>query len=241
MPRRSRAPKPYRFHPITLRFMRSVARAHARGVRARLDGRVQLRRHAQHRPPTPCARRCSTRSSTSTTPRTATGRRGALGAIFDAVAKKCGTSIPCLAPYTPNETIVRGGTYYSFQPGNGVVEYAAELALRYYREQRAALRNLPKVKPFKCGPPENAHAWALMRDEFFAGVDAVRVSVSGASEPSTSSLVQAIDLAQRGEEQRPHDDDDARADAADDARRARGRATPRSRPTRTRRARSTRR
>ena len=97
---------------------------------------------------------------------------GALGAIFDVVAKKCGTSIPCLAPYTPNETIVRGGTYYSFQPGNGVMEYAAELALRYYREQRAALRSLPKVKAFKCGPPENGRAWTLMKDEFFAGIDA---------------------------------------------------------------------
>ena len=97
----------------------------------------------------------------------------ALGTIFDVVAKKCGTSIPCLAPYTPNETIVRGGTYYSFQPGNGVSEYAAELALRYYREQRASLRGLPKVKPFKCGPSENGKAWALMRDEFFEGVDAV--------------------------------------------------------------------
>lgn len=52
-------------------------------------------------------------------------------------------------------------------------EYAAELALRYYREQRAAFRALPKVKAFKCGPPENARAWAMMRDEFFGGVDAV--------------------------------------------------------------------
>jgi hypothetical protein len=98
---------------------------------------------------------------------------GALGTVFDAVAKKCGTSIPCLAPYTPNDTIVRGGTYYSFQPGNGVTEYAAELALRYYREQRATLRGLAKVKAFKCGPSENAKAWSAMRDEFFAGIDTV--------------------------------------------------------------------
>jgi hypothetical protein len=53
------------------------------------------------------------------------------------------------------------------------MEYAAELALRYYREQRAVLRNLPTVKPFKCGPPQNAQAWTAMRDEMFAGVDAV--------------------------------------------------------------------
>lgn len=98
---------------------------------------------------------------------------GALGAIFDAIVKKCGTKTSCLAPYSPNDTIVVGGTYYSFQPGNGVGEYAAELALRYYREQRAALRSLPKPKPFKCGPPENQKAWALVRDEFFGGVDVV--------------------------------------------------------------------
>jgi len=99
----------------------------------------------------------------------------ALNPQFEPIVKKCGVSIPCLGPYTPNETIVVGGTYYAFQPGNGstVGEYGAELALRYYREQRAALRSLPKVKAFKCGPPENAKSWNAMRDEFFGGVDAV--------------------------------------------------------------------
>jgi hypothetical protein len=97
----------------------------------------------------------------------------ALSGPFDSVVHKCGTSIACLAPYSPNDTIVRGGTYYSFQPGNGVREYAAELAVRYYREQRAVLRALPHVKPFKCGPPENAEAWAKLRDEMFDGVDRV--------------------------------------------------------------------
>jgi hypothetical protein len=97
----------------------------------------------------------------------------ALSPIFDAIVRKCHVDTACLTPYTPNETQVRGGTYYSFQPGNGVVEYAAELALRYYREQRAALRKLPLgKKPFKCGPPENARAWSLMKDEFFRGIDA---------------------------------------------------------------------
>jgi hypothetical protein len=90
---------------------------------------------------------------------------GALGPIYDAIVKKCGARAACLAPYTPNDTMVRGGTYYSFQPGNDVREYAAELGLRYYREQRAVLRALPRPKPFKCGPPENRRAWALMRDE----------------------------------------------------------------------------
>jgi hypothetical protein len=27
--------------------------------------------------------------------------------------------------------------------------------------------------PFKCGPPENAKAWDLLKDEFFGGVDLV--------------------------------------------------------------------
>jgi hypothetical protein len=96
-----------------------------------------------------------------------------LGKDFDFAVQKCGVAIPCLTPFTPNETVVRGGTYYSFQPGNGVVEYAAELALRYYREQRAVMRKLPKVKPFKCGPPQNARSWEAMRDEFFDGIDLV--------------------------------------------------------------------
>jgi len=92
---------------------------------------------------------------------------------FDAIVRKCGTTIACLTPYTPNGTIVVGGTYYSFQPGNGVVEYAAELALRYYREQRAVLKKLPREKPFKCGPPENARSWEAMKTEFFGGIDLV--------------------------------------------------------------------
>lgn len=99
----------------------------------------------------------------------------ALRSSFDGAWKKCNTSIPCLTPYTPTETVVRGGTYYAFQPGQGdaAVEYAAELATRYYREHRAIFRSLPRPKPFKCGPPENARAWAAMRDEWFGGIDAV--------------------------------------------------------------------
>lgn len=100
---------------------------------------------------------------------------GPLRAPFDAVWKKCNTAIPCLTPYTPTDTIVRNGTYYAFQPGNGLpgVEYAAELATRYYREQRAIFRGLPRVKPFKCGPPENGRAWKAIGDEWFGGIDAV--------------------------------------------------------------------
>lgn len=100
---------------------------------------------------------------------------GDLKTIFDPIAKKCGTKDACLAPYTPSDTKVRGGTYYAFQPDNGTpgVEYAAELATRYYREQRAVLRKETPIKPFKCGPPENGKTWELVKNEFFAGIDAV--------------------------------------------------------------------
>jgi hypothetical protein len=132
-------PKPYRFQPITLRFMRSVAArtpaayAHDWEVAYNFAGTLNVSAdavretmfheifhlndaaHAAHASPDGWS-------------------RAALGGIFDAVAHKCSVSIPCLAPYTPNDTIVRGGTYYAFQPGNGVTEYAAELALRYYRD-----------------------------------------------------------------------------------------------------------
>ena len=69
---------------------------------------------------------------------------------------------------------MRGGTYYAFQPNNGdaVHEYAAELALRYYRENRAAMRGETLHHAlFKCGPVENQHAWRAIRDEFFGGAD----------------------------------------------------------------------
>lgn len=164
--------KPYRFRPITLRFMRSVAArtpaayAHDWEVAYNFVGTLNVSAEAVRETMFHEVFHLNDAAHGNWSP-------GALGSIFDAVVKKCGTAIPCLEPYTPNGTIVRGGTYYSFQPGNGVAEYAAELALRYYREQRAVLRNLPAAKPFKCGPPENRRAWALMRDEFFGGADAV--------------------------------------------------------------------
>jgi hypothetical protein len=79
----------------------------------------------------------------------------------------------CLAPFAPGTTMVRGSTYYAFHPGNGVWEYAAELAVRYYREQRLALgmREPPIRLPFKCGPAPNGRAWQLLVDEFFGGTD----------------------------------------------------------------------
>jgi hypothetical protein len=98
----------------------------------------------------------------------------ALEAEYDAIVKKCGTKVSCLDPYAPNTTKVRGGTYYAFQQnnGNGVHEYAAELAVRYWKEQTEMLRDKKlKKKPFKCGPVENARSWKKLVDEFFAGRD----------------------------------------------------------------------
>ena len=166
------SPKPYRWKPITLRFMRSVgartpaAYAHDWEVAYNFVGTLNISAEAVRETMFHEVFHLNDAAHGDWSP-------AALGSVFDAIVKKCGTATVCLGPYTPNGTIVRGGTYYSFQPGNGVREYAAELALRYYREQRIALRGLTRVKPFKCGPPENAKAWALMRDEFFGGVDAI--------------------------------------------------------------------
>ena len=99
-----------------------------------------------------------------------------LSADYDAIVKKCGTAVRCLAPYAPGDTMVRGGTYYAFQPDNGatVHEYAAELAVRYYREEAQIRQHGKLTRPaFKCGPPQNARAWRALVDEFFGGRDLV--------------------------------------------------------------------
>ncbi len=96
---------------------------------------------------------------------------------YDAIVARCGTKAACLTPYAPNKTRVKAtGTYYAFQPGNGngVHEYAAELAVRYFTEQRQMLRDGKLAKPaFKCGPVENARSWQALVTEFFAGRDLV--------------------------------------------------------------------
>jgi len=89
---------------------------------------------------------------------------------YAAILAKCGAmNVACLRPYAPNDTMVRGGTYYAFEPNNGVPvrEYAAELALRWYKEQRAVLRHAP-MAAFKCGPAENKRSWNALVKEFFA-------------------------------------------------------------------------
>jgi hypothetical protein len=100
----------------------------------------------------------------------------ALRKDYDAILEKCGPKLTnrCLAPYAPNNTVVRGGLYYAFQQNNGdpIHEYAAELAVRYWKEQSRML-SAGKLsrKAFKCGPPENARAWKALVDEFFGGRD----------------------------------------------------------------------
>jgi len=100
----------------------------------------------------------------------------ALRADYDAILEKCGPKLTnaCLAPYAPNETKVRGGLYYAFQQNNGdpVHEYAAELAVRYWKEQSQMLATGKLLRrAFKCGPPENARTWKALIDEFFGGRD----------------------------------------------------------------------
>ena len=102
----------------------------------------------------------------------------ALSTIYDRIVNKCGTDVKCLTPYTPDSIKVRGGTYYDFQPGNGVGEYAADIARRYYTEHRALLKKEKAITPFKCGNADNAKAWSLVVDEFFGGVDLVPACAS---------------------------------------------------------------
>jgi hypothetical protein len=101
-----------------------------------------------------------------------------LQADYNAIVERCGQALApsCLAPYAPNTTMVRGGTYYAFQPnnGNGVHEYAAELAVRYFQEQGEMIsRGKLARRAFKCGPAENARSWKALVDEFFGGRDLV--------------------------------------------------------------------
>ncbi|HEU4733738.1 MAG TPA: hypothetical protein VFT22_37860 [Kofleriaceae bacterium] len=101
-----------------------------------------------------------------------------LQADYDAILARCGSrpKVSCLAPYAPNDTMVRGGTYYAFQQNNGdaVHEYAAELAVRYFKEQREMLADGKlSRRAFKCGPAVNARAWTALVDEFFGGRDLV--------------------------------------------------------------------
>jgi hypothetical protein len=94
--------------------------------------------------------------------------------LHSRIVARCGTARRCLAPYAPTRTAVRGGTYYSFQPGNGdaVVEYGAEIATRYLEEQGAMIdRGRLAGSPWKCATPENEQAYRRVAEQFFGGVD----------------------------------------------------------------------
>ncbi len=97
----------------------------------------------------------------------------ALVDVYRRIVARCGTDKTCLKPYAPDSIVVRGpgGTYYAFMPDNGVTEYAADVAKRYYVEHRAHLRGEKVGTPFRCQRPENAEAWTKVVDEFFGGVD----------------------------------------------------------------------
>ncbi|HEX7665997.1 MAG TPA: hypothetical protein VF407_15830 [Polyangiaceae bacterium] len=96
----------------------------------------------------------------------------ALGPAYDKIVHECGPRTACLAKYAPNDTKVKGGTYYAFQPGNDVREYAAEMAIRYYKEQRGVLGLGPVIKPsFKCTGAINGASYKAVVDEFFGGID----------------------------------------------------------------------
>lgn len=105
--------------------------------------------------------------------------------IFDEIVGRCGQKNACLSIYAPTDTKIRG-SFYAFIPQTGAREYAAELGLRYYRENRLALDNkeLP-LKPFKCGAPENLTAWQALAEEFFGGVDLVPACPAPAAAPAS--------------------------------------------------------
>jgi hypothetical protein len=174
---RAEAPIHYRWRALELRFFRSVGRttpsAYAEGwaIAYNVSGSLHTSADAVRETWFHEVFHLNDRDHAGWSPRV-------LQPLFAAIVAGCNTggrlSTPCLAPYSPGDTMVRGGTFYSFQPGNGVVEYAAELALRYYREHRAILAGRPLLKrPFKCGPEPNAEAWRLIAAEFFGGVDLV--------------------------------------------------------------------
>ncbi len=177
-----KAPEPlrYRWRPLALRYFRSVGRTTPSAYAARwtvfynVSGSLHSSAHA--------VRETLFHEIFHLNDHHHGGwSRRALGEVFDSLVARCTRqqgalpSSRCLRPYAPNHTMVRGGTYYAFQPGGGVWEYAAELAVRYFREHRAILGLGPRLRetPFKCGPEENRKSWTLLAREFFGGVDLV--------------------------------------------------------------------
>jgi hypothetical protein len=97
----------------------------------------------------------------------------ALAPIENRILSTCRGRVKCLEPYAPTDTTMNGKPY-AFTDGGSGKEYAAELALRYFREQRLMIDGKPlPIAAFKCGPPENKEAMDLLIDTFFGGVDLV--------------------------------------------------------------------
>lgn len=99
----------------------------------------------------------------------------ALNDIFTTIGERCRLDHECFGSFAPHDTVVPNGTYYPFdERTRDVREYAAELALRFYREHEAVLQGTPLEPPFKCLSEENRVAWARLSEDFFAGVDLTR-------------------------------------------------------------------
>jgi hypothetical protein len=114
--------------------------------------------------------------------------------IFEAIRQRCGSEHECYTPFAPDETRTPGGTYYAFDVRTGNVrEYAAELALRWYREHREVVfgRRAPH-HPFKCMTAENSAAWGLVTNQFFGGTDLVPPCDARGSGSSPSRAAQQL-------------------------------------------------
>jgi hypothetical protein len=168
----------YRWQPIELKFFRSVGRttpsAYANGWSIAWNVSGSLHKSAKS------VRETMFHETFHLNDREHGGwSRKTLTPAYEQIIAKCSSrgrklNTACLTPFAPNDTMVRGGTYYAFQPGNGVWEYAAELAIRYYEEHRSVLNGKPlRKRAFKCGPEPNASTWKLLVDEFFDGIDLV--------------------------------------------------------------------
>ncbi|MBX3212298.1 MAG: hypothetical protein KF850_09720 [Labilithrix sp.] len=99
----------------------------------------------------------------------------ALGELFEGIVHRCGSDHECFGDFAPHDTRVPDGTYYPFdERTRDVREYAAELALRYFREHEAILEGAPLEPPFKCVSEDNRVAWERLVEDFFGGLDLAR-------------------------------------------------------------------
>ena len=173
---RARATRPlaYRYRALSFRFLRSVGRttpsAYAEGWTIAYNVMGSLHRNADKVRETLFHELFHLNDEAH-----GDWTRANLAEPFTQIVARCGTNRACLQPWAPSQTTVRGGTYYAFQPNNGegFHEYGAELALRWYREQRTILRGGRPGARFKCGPAPNGEVWSRLADEFFGGVDLV--------------------------------------------------------------------